>query len=252
MREVIQAAGDLAYSAVLGPMPFSEIRQMGEELSAGSDPISRATGLAALVAADLAEGTGAIDDRERERVEMVERLGLGWLGAVHHLPLAHLEHQLGFPERIERRMSEAKQVLLATGDVWWLNAIDPLLGLAAYGQGRTRDFLRIADAFDAEIQVFDREARIRRYLLRALASLARGALAEAENSGRTALELAEPTDLLTTKADVFTALADIADARGFRDQATTHRASAAEIHTRKGNVAALAVLATKAQGGTTD
>jgi hypothetical protein len=183
---------------------------------------------------------------------MVERHWLDWLGAVHQLPLAHLEHQLGLPERMERRMSDARRVVLAAGDVWWLNSVDPLLGLAAYGQGRTREFLRIADAFDAEIQVFDRDARIRRYLLRALASLTRGALAEAESSGHTALELAEPTDLLTTRADVLTALAEISDARGFHEQAAMHRASAAEIHTRKGNVAALAALAARAEVGTTD
>jgi hypothetical protein len=245
MRDAIQAAGDVVYSAVAGPMPFSAIREAGEELVGASDPISRTTGLTALASADLAESSGAFEDRDRERQALVARNGLDWLGAVQQIPLANLEHQLRLPERMERRMADARQVLQTTGDVWWLNTTTPLLGLAVYGQGRTRDFLRVAEAFDAEIKVFDRDARVRRFLLRALASLVRGTLPEAEAAARTALELAEPTDLATTKADVLTALADIADARGFREQAATHRASAVAIHTRRGNVAALAALAAR-------
>ncbi len=246
MREAFQAGADLMYGAALGPMPFSGVREIAEELAAATDPISRVTGLAGLAAADLAEGNIAFAERERERVEMVERHGLGWLGAALHIPLAHVEAQLGLPERVEQRMTEARQVVLATGDLWWLNAIDPLAGLAAYAQGRTRDFLRIADAFEAEMQVFDREARTRRQLLRALSSLSRGALAEAEASAKTALELTEPTDLETTKADVLTALGDIAAARGFHEQAATYRAAAAATHERRGNVAAIAALEARA------
>jgi ATP/maltotriose-dependent transcriptional regulator MalT len=161
---------------------------------------------------------------------------------VQGLSLAYLESQLGLFERMERRLLDARDVLAASNDVWWLNSATPLLGLAVWGQGRTREFLRIADAYDADIQVFDRDARVRRYLLRALASLARGALPEADRAGRTALELAEPTDLATTKADVLTALAEIAEARGFPDQASAQRDRVTGIHRSRGNLAALTAL----------
>jgi tetratricopeptide (TPR) repeat protein len=224
-RDAMQAGGDMMWAAVAGSMSFGQIRAVGESLSGARDPISRAVSMNALAVADLAESSDAFDERERERASVIEQHGLDWLG---------------LPERMERRLLDARNVLEASNDVWWLNSATPLLGLAVWGQGRTREFLRIADAYDADIQVFDRDARVRRYLLRALASLARGALPEAERAGRTALELVEPTDLATTKADVLSALAEIAEARGFPEQAIAQRDRVTEIHRSRGNVAALA------------
>jgi tetratricopeptide (TPR) repeat protein len=239
-RDAMQAGGDMMWAAVAGSMSFGQIRAVGESLSGARDPISRAVSMNALAVADLAESSDAFDERERERASVIEQHGLDWLGAVQGLSIAYLEYQLGLPERMERRLLDARNVLEASNDVWWLNSATPLLGLAVWGQGRTREFLRIADAYDADIQVFDRDARVRRYLLRALASLARGALPEAERAGRTALELVEPTDLATTKADVLSALAEIAEARGFPEQAIAQRDRVTEIHRSRGNVAALA------------
>ena len=61
----------------------------------------------------------------------------------------------------ERRLLEAREVLVAAGDVWWLVTIDPLLCRALAEQDRPREFLTHADAFEAADFVADRDTLVR-------------------------------------------------------------------------------------------
>jgi class 3 adenylate cyclase/tetratricopeptide (TPR) repeat protein len=241
-REAIQASGDLLFSAVLGPMAFDEIRAAGMDLARANDPIRRSTGLAAIVASDIAERSDRYVRDERAWVDEVERNGLAWLGAVHGVSLGVVDLAAGTFERLERRLSDARLTLTAMGDVWWLNTIDPLLAHAIDGQGRMQEFLRLADQYETRVAMFDRDARIRRHVLRAVASLRRGALDESEASARTAFELVGPTDLLATHAFVRAALAQVLDARGFVKEALEQRDAAIELHRTKGNLAGIRAL----------
>jgi len=242
LREAIQSAGDLVTFAVAGPMPFAGIRQLGLEMAAASDPIAAVSGLALLAAADLAEGSPDQGAHEERRRATIERHGLAWLGAVHALPLGILELQAGSADLAEHRLMQSRQTVLEFGDVWWINSLDPRIAQAQEIQGRTAEFLRTADAFDAQIRVFDRDARISRLLLRALAALHRGALADAQAAVREALDATSGTDLALLTADAHAVAARILDARGFATEATRERSEAAAIHRAKGNITALRAM----------
>lgn len=241
LREANQAASDVLEGALLGPLSFDEIRSFGEQLRLSDDPIRISTGLAAILAADVAQGVD-LTSTERSWRSVVEGNGFVWLGAVHGAHIAELELESGAFEAAERRISGARQTVLAMGDVWYLNAMDPILAFAVDGQGRTKEFLRIADQYEARATMFDREARIRRHVLRARALRHRGRLDDAEVAARTGLELAESTDLLPTKAAVLTELSIVLAARGFGREAASYEERAIEVYRQKGNLAALTTL----------
>ena len=48
---------------------------------------------------------------------VIDRHGLGWLGATHELTMGNLETWAGDPERGERRLREARDILAALGNV---------------------------------------------------------------------------------------------------------------------------------------
>ena len=241
LREANQAASDLIEAAVLSPMTFDEIRAFGEELRASDDPISTSTGLAAIFASDVAQ---CVDPAPSEQAwhSFTEGNGFVWLGAVQGAHIAELELESGAFESAEQRASSSRQTVVAMGDVWYLNMIDPILAFAVDGQGRTSEFLRIADQYEAQMTMFDREARIRRQVLRARASMHRGRLDDAEVAARAALELVEPTDMFPTKAAALTELSRVLSARGFVSDAASFKDAAIEVYRHKGNVAAVKAL----------
>jgi hypothetical protein len=163
--------------------------------------------------------------------------------------IAQVELECGRFEDAERRTSLARQTMVAMGDVWYLNTFDPILAMAIDGQGRTHEFLRLADQYDVQIALFDRDARIRRQLLRSRASMRRGALDDAERAARSAYELVEPTDLSLPRASVLTELSDVLRARGFADEAESYRKTAIDVHEKKGNVAAIAAVTSRSGDG---
>jgi tetratricopeptide (TPR) repeat protein len=241
LREANQAASDVLGGALVGPLDFDEIRSFGEELRLSDDPIRISTGLAAILAADVAQGVDPTST-ERSWRSAAEGNGLVWLGAVHGAHIAELELESGAFEAAERRVWDARQTVVAMGDVWYLNAMNPILAFAVDGQGRTNEFLRIADQYEAQMTMFDREARIQRQVLRARALRHRGRLDDAEVAARTGLELVESTDLLPTRAAVLTELSIVLAARGFEREAASYEESAIEVYRKKGNLAAIAAL----------
>jgi hypothetical protein len=114
--------------------------------------------------------------------------------------------------------------------------------MAVAAQDRPREFLRMADAFEATAPVPDRQILIRRNLVRARALQARGSAADAEVAAKRALELVEATDLALDHADALLTLADVLGARGLRADAATVRTDALGVLDAKGYRAAVARL----------
>ena len=93
IREATQGAADSAGFAVLGPMPFPSVAAMAEDvlLTIGG-PMADSAGHALLAAASLAAGDGAGSlEHERRWREIIDRNGLGWLGATQAIPIAIVE-----------------------------------------------------------------------------------------------------------------------------------------------------------------
>jgi class 3 adenylate cyclase len=244
-RESAQAAADLVGAAVVGPLPFDRFAAAAEEgLFPFDEPISGSAGHALMAIGSLAAGdeAGFLEHELRWR-DVVGRHGLSWLGATHSLVIANVEIWAGRPGAGERRLREAREVLVTLGDIWWVSTLDSSLCAAVGAQKRQQEFLRLADALEASAAVSDRQVLVRRNLLRSRALLLRGsAAADAEVAARRGIELVESTDLELDHADALLTLAEALDARGLGQEAVTAREAAVARLQGKGNLAAVALL----------
>jgi tetratricopeptide (TPR) repeat protein len=231
-------------TTVFGPLPFDRFADMAEALLFPLDgPISASAGLALVALGALgADDEAAYREHERRWRQVVDRNGLTWLGAAHALVIANVEISAGDAEAAERRLHEARDVLAALGDIWWIQTLDGSLCMAVAAQDRPREFLRMADALEATAPIPDRQILIRRNLVRARALQARGSAADAEVAARRALELAEATDLVLDHANALLTLADVLGERGLRADAATVRSEALAQLGAKGHRAAVARL----------
>jgi hypothetical protein len=208
------------------------------------EPISGSAGHALLMMGSLAAADEAgFREHEQRWREVVERNGLGWLGATHALVIASVETSTGNPDAAERRLRDARDVLVSLGDIWWVATLDSALCTAVAAQEEPQRFLRLADALDVSPPVPDRQILIQHDVVRARALLLRGSAADAEIAARRAVALAESTDLVPDHAEALRMLADALDARGLVDESRTARGDAAELLRAKDNLAAIARLA---------
>jgi len=245
LRESTQAAADFVGTAAYGPLAFSRFADTAERrLFCLDEPISGSAGHALLMMGSLAAADEAgFREHEQRWREVVERHGLGWLGATHALVIASVETSTGNPDAAERRLRDARDVLVSLGDIWWVATLDSALCTAVAAQDEPQRFLRLADALDVSPPVPDRQILIQHDVVRARALLLRGSAADAEIAARRAVALAESTDLVPDHAEALRMLADALDARGLVDESRTARGNAAELLRAKDNLAAIARLA---------
>ena len=240
-REAAQAAADAVLATAFGRTPFDAFPAVADQFEEIADHPLTASAAAALRAMEaLSVGDdGAFDRHERARREVLERHGLSWVAATQALVIAAVETWVGRADIAELRLMEAHEVLSASGDVWWLGTIDALLCGALARQGRQRDFLTRADAYEASDLVPDRDTLVRRPLVRGRALLIRGSSADAEDAARRALAAVEGSDLVLTHAEAHLMLADVLDDRGRSEEAAIARAEAVSLLEEKRLTAAL-------------
>ena len=244
-REATQAAADLVGHSVYGPLPFGGFAASAEELHDREDPHSLSAHGALLANAAIAKG-----DRQGFVIaeglwrDVVDGHGLVWLGAAYDLVTAKTEITAGDPEAGERRLRDAREIIVRLGDLWWLGVIDSDICAAVWLQGSKREYLRLADAYEELVLFMDRQTLVRRSVIRARALLLRGSASDAELAAREALRLVEGTDLELDHAEAHLALADILDARGLADDAADARAQALERYRAKQHLTAVAYLTT--------
>jgi tetratricopeptide (TPR) repeat protein len=242
-RETTQAAGDMFGITVVGPLPFDRFAATAQELLSYGDPNSDSVGHGLMAVAALAAGDDlGFHEHEGLWRDVVDRHGLAWLAATHGMEIAFVEISLGEAETAERRIREAREFFVAIGNLWYISIADEFLCEAVGAQDRAREFLRLADAFEATVLVTDRQNLIKRQLVLARAHLLRGSTVEAESAARRALKLVEPTDLVTEDANAQLMLAEILDARDQSAAATAARSEAIAKLRAKGNLAAIAHL----------
>ena len=215
LREATQAAGDLLGFASGGPLPFDRFAANAQDLLSRGEPISGSVGHALMAVAALAAGDDlGFHEHEGRWRDVLDRHGLAWLAAAHSMVISFVEISVGKVEAAERRLREAREFFAAIGNVWYTSIVDEFLCEAVGAQDRPREFLRLADAFEASILVTDRQTLIKRQLIRARAHLLRGSAVEAEAAARRGLKLLETTDLVIEHANALLTLADVLDARG--------------------------------------
>ena len=242
-RAANQAAGDLFGLSIFGPLPFDRFAAAARELLSHGEPMSESIAHALKAAAALAAGDDAgFHEHEGRWRDVLDRNGLAWLAATHGLWIAHVEISVGKAEAAERRLREAREFLAAIGNIWWLGLVEGYLCEAVGAQDRPREFLRLADAFEASVALTDRQSLIKRQSLLSRAHLLRGSAVEAEAAARRALKLVEPTDLVPEHANALLMLADVLAARDMGNDAAAARNEAIAKLRAKGNLAAIAHL----------
>jgi class 3 adenylate cyclase/tetratricopeptide (TPR) repeat protein len=245
-REATQAAGDLLGQAIMGPLPFDRFAADAEELLSLGEPISDGVGHALLAVAALATGDDpGFHEHEERWQDVLDRNGLPWFAATHGLWIASVEISVGKAEAAERRLREAREFLAPIGNIWQVDLVDSYLCEAVGAQDRPREFLRLTDAFTTSVQMTDRHTLIRGQLVLARAHLLRGSVVEAEAAARRALKLVVPTDFVPNHANALLTLAEALDARDLGEDAAVARSEAVAKLRAKGNLAAIARLATK-------
>jgi hypothetical protein len=230
-REAAQGTADAVLSTAFGRTSFEEFPDVADEFEAIADhPLTASASAALRAMSALAAGDAdAFDRNKRAWRDVLEHHGLSWVGAAQGLVMAALEIWTGNAGVAEQRLLEAREVLAAAGDVWWLGSIDAFLCNALAAQGRRREFLTHADAFEASDLVPDRDTLVRRPLLRARALLIRGSTADAEDAARKALGVAEGSDLVLSIAEADLVLGDVLQARGRTQEAAAARGHAASL-----------------------
>jgi tetratricopeptide (TPR) repeat protein len=234
-RESAQASADVVNCAVVGPAPFVAFGEVADSLLPFSEPISASAGhvlraVRALVAGD----EGEFRENERRWREVVDHHGLAWLAATQGMAIANVELWMGRPEAAESRLREARDVLDALGDIWWVGTLDSALCAAVAAQDRPQEFMRLADALEASSTVPDPQLGVRRNLARSRALLLRGSAVDAEFAARRGLELVQVTDLTLDHVDALLVLARALEARDLGDEAAKARSEAAERLRTKG------------------
>jgi len=244
--EATRAAGYLVGYSVVGPLPFDRFGADAEELLSLGEPISGSVAAALMAVAALAAGDDrGFHEHEERWQDVLDRHGLAWFAATHGLSIALVEISVGKAEAAERRLREAREFLAAIGNIWWVTLADEFLCEAVRAQDRPREFLRLADAFEAAVPLTDRGTLIRRQVLLARTQLLRGSTVEAETAARRSLKLVEPTDMVLDHANALLVLAEVLDARDLRVDAATARSEAIAKLRAKGHLAAVAHLGAK-------
>src|SRR6185436_6627672 len=216
--EATRATGDLVGYSIFGPLPFDRFADDAEELLSLGEPISGSVAHALMAVAALAVGDDpGFREHEERWQDVLNRHGLAWFSATHGLSIAFVEMSVGKAEAAERRLRESREFLAAIGNIWWVTLADEFLCEAVRAQDRPREFLRLADAFEASVPLTDRGTLIRRQLLLARTRLLRGSTVEAETAARRALKLVEPTDHVTDLANALLLLAEVLDSPDLRD-----------------------------------
>ncbi|MEZ0234675.1 MAG: hypothetical protein ACAH81_06985, partial [Actinomycetota bacterium] len=230
-REAAQGAADAVLATAFGRTPFDGFPDVADEFEKIAEhPLTASASAALRAMAALGAGEDVAFDRyERAWRDLLEQHGLSWVAAAQALVVAGVESWVGKAGVAELRLLEAREVLAAAGDVWWLGTIDALLCSALATQGRRRDFLTHADAFEASDPVPDRDTLVRRPMLRSRALLMRGSAADAEDAAHRALAAAEGSDLVLSRAEAYLTLADVLGARERTQDAAVARGRAASL-----------------------
>ena len=245
LREAAQGAADIIQTAAIGPLPFDAFGETAERIVAGLDgaiAASTAEALAAIGALGMGDQAG-FEQADGRRREVVDRNGLGWLGATHDLVIGTVQTLGGDAEMAELRLGVARDVLSELGDVWWVETLDSATILAIAAQGRRREVLRLADALVGANPVGDPQYRLRRHLAHGRALLLRGDHVAAEAQARRGLEVAESTDMLIDRAIAWLTLEEILAARDQVAAAAEARTRALEMLEEKRFASAIAQLA---------
>ncbi len=230
----------LAFSMYYGPTPVHAAVGRTEEIAelARGDRISHATVRAVLAGLLAMERRfGEAEELIASSIAVLEELGVP-VNVGHIRSIAADVHlHAGRPQAAEHELRLAQTTLAGVGDRSFLIAVSLELADVLYAQGR---YAEADECLAPARDVLDRSdlmVRVAGLSVEAKLLAQAGALAEAEAFVRQAVELAEETDALTTRARAWLALADVLWLQGNAEEARAAVGNAVARYEMKGDLA---------------
>jgi predicted ATPase/class 3 adenylate cyclase len=240
----------LMVSAVFGPLPVDEGIARGSEFLAteGGDPTIRAT--CSVERAVLEAMRGDIPRAREllaEGMQTIEESGLTLWAAVNAQEAYLVEMHAGTPGAAVDTLRQSFATLDEGGERAFLSTIAAFLAHALYAEGQDDEAERFSRESEDAAAPDDVVSQILWRTARAKILARRGDLEGAETLAREAVRLVEPTDLMTTRADALSDLAEVLALAGNREEALRALDEAVELYDRKGNLTALGRARSAAQ-----
>jgi DNA-binding SARP family transcriptional activator/tetratricopeptide (TPR) repeat protein len=233
-RELFEILGWRASAAVFGPLPVTDaIRRCGrirEQVSAS--PVAVAVTLHPLGLLHAMDGDF---DQARRLIrqgnEILDELGRLHSAVSHHEAL--VEMLAGQPAAAEERLRLGYERLQRMGERALLATTAAMLAQALHAQGRDREAGSFCLVSERTAAVEDLPTQVKWRGVRAMILGREGLADQAEALAREAVRLAEPTDMLTMRADALLDLAGILGLRGLPGEAEQAARDALALFERK-------------------
>ncbi len=233
-RELFEILCWRASAAVFGPVPVADAIRRCTEIreQVHASPVAVAVtlhplGLLHAMKGDFDEARWLI----REGNEILDELGRLHSAVSHHEAL--VEMLAGQPAAAEERLRLGYEKLQEMGERALLATTAAMLAQAIHAQGRYQE----ADSFclvsERTAAAEDLPTHVKWRGVRAKILGREGRMGEAEALAREAVQLAEPTDMLTMRADALVDLAVILDLRGLSAGAETAARKGLALYERK-------------------
>jgi len=149
----------------------------------------------------------------------------------------------------ERVLEDAERIAIDIGDRWFQSTILVDRAHAVLAQDRAEAAAEVVERIDDVPAPSDMEWRIKRHAARGKLAALRGDADHALHEARTAVALADATEMFTFRADAHRDLAEVASRCGRPAEARAATATALALYDAKENVAAATQLRTRAAVG---
>jgi len=231
-------------SGVYGPAPVSEVARRCEQMLASSRAGGTIEARVLRALASVRAMEGRFDEARtlaRRSKEMLEDLGLRLRAAFVSETLGSIETLAGDDEAAERELRAGFEVVRELGELGFLSTVAALLARCLVNQGRLEEGERFVAVSEEAAAPDDLATQVTLGSVRARILAARGGIGEAERVAREAVELAEATDDLNSRADTLLDLAEVLRVARSIDRAVNAVDLALDRYERKGNVVGAAL-----------
>ncbi|MGH3137217.1 MAG: ATP-binding protein [Gaiellaceae bacterium] len=238
-----------------GPMPVEEALERLEEMGLRAET-NRRFEIALLEQRAQLEAMRGRFEIARDLISQAKTLakehGLQVLFDSHTAPAAgSVELLEGDAAAAERELRPACEGLERVGELGFLSSVAPLLVDALFAQGRDEEALILTERWPPERLTVpeDADAQVGWRRVRAKLLARRGDFEEAERLGREATAIVSSTDFLDLHAHALADLAEVLRLAGKPEESTAAVQEAIRLYERKGNITAVARLASASVSG---
>jgi tetratricopeptide (TPR) repeat protein len=244
-REISAILASMAPAALVGPRPADDAIEVCRGILERGQGSAGVEGHVNLVLAVLEAMTGRVEDARSLYAETTSALddrGLTTLLASLRMYPGMVELIAGDYEAAERELRLGYDQLAAVGHSAFLSTTAAFLAKPLYELGRHDEALEMTRASDDAASPDDIASQVIWRGTRAKVLAHRGEAATAAELAQEAVDLLRETDLVNTRADAYSDLAETMRLLDRGDEAATARDRALELYEAKGNIASAAAI----------